>query len=561
MPTYQVKDPVSGKTLRLTGDSPPTEEELQAIFSSRSTAALATPKKESVPAEVKKEDKSGGFLSNALRDAGDITSGVYNMIRHPIDTASGLGKLAIGGSGAIQKELGLLDRNVPIEGEEAARSLAAPFVKGYNNPSGIPSQLANYAYNKPLSAAMDLSGVLGIAGKAAKVGGAAKLAQGLQSASSAIDPMSQGINAVGAISKKVSPFIPKVRNELFGISTGAGPAAIERAVEGTPAFKEGLRGKITGDQIVDGARSALEKIQAKRGADYRKQLEEITEQANTRGSAAANIDVTPINKKLEELYRDFNVKRLGNTGADPNFDTTRIPMGKKGRRDINEILETVATWGKAKGDFSAIGLDTLKRQLDDFYSDSSQARRFVADLRDTVHKTISEAVPEYAVMTNGYEEASTLIKNIQKTLMLQSGNSQRTADQVLRRLTSAMHERFELRKDLIDVLGQKGAANLTDAVAGHAMSNVMPKGLVSRIHMGGVAALAHLVNPMLWPALAAASPRVMGEFLSGYGRLLNYGKRVKAKLPSMPDIPVPNIPTSALTQGAFQTQRLVPEEK
>jgi hypothetical protein len=34
MPTYQVTDPTTGKKLRLTGDSPPTEQELEQIFSS-----------------------------------------------------------------------------------------------------------------------------------------------------------------------------------------------------------------------------------------------------------------------------------------------------------------------------------------------------------------------------------------------------------------------------------------------------------------------------------------------------------------------------------------------
>lgn len=38
MPTYKVTDPSSGKTLRLTGDSPPTEAELEEIFASQGAA-------------------------------------------------------------------------------------------------------------------------------------------------------------------------------------------------------------------------------------------------------------------------------------------------------------------------------------------------------------------------------------------------------------------------------------------------------------------------------------------------------------------------------------------
>jgi hypothetical protein len=37
MPVYKVSDPVTGLTLKLTGDSPPTEEELTHIFDTMST--------------------------------------------------------------------------------------------------------------------------------------------------------------------------------------------------------------------------------------------------------------------------------------------------------------------------------------------------------------------------------------------------------------------------------------------------------------------------------------------------------------------------------------------
>lgn len=41
MPTYKIKDPQSGKTIRITGDSPPTEQELNQIFAS--TGGSPTP--------------------------------------------------------------------------------------------------------------------------------------------------------------------------------------------------------------------------------------------------------------------------------------------------------------------------------------------------------------------------------------------------------------------------------------------------------------------------------------------------------------------------------------
>ncbi len=49
MPTYKVTDPDSGRTLRLTGDSPPTEDELNEIFGSQG-AVSETPQSESIAA-------------------------------------------------------------------------------------------------------------------------------------------------------------------------------------------------------------------------------------------------------------------------------------------------------------------------------------------------------------------------------------------------------------------------------------------------------------------------------------------------------------------------------
>ena len=206
MPTYKITDPASGKTLKLTGDSPPTEAELTQIFGSVSQKESPAPPKETEVPETKKEGKSvGGFLGNALNDAGDIASGVYNMVRHPIDTATGLGKLAVGGSAAIQKKLGLLDRDVPIEGESSARKLAAPFVEAYRNPGGIPGQLAEYGYNKPVSAAFTLSGGLGTAGAAARAGSASRIANAMSAGSQVANPINMagkiGTSGASALSK------------------------------------------------------------------------------------------------------------------------------------------------------------------------------------------------------------------------------------------------------------------------------------------------------------------------------------------------------------------------
>lgn len=94
MPRYTVKDPISGKTVVLTGDSPPTEAELNQIF-----AELARPSK---PAST--EDftdptaPAGGAVSRAVAGVkrqllptdrlSDVIDGPMYAAQHPIDALS-----------------------------------------------------------------------------------------------------------------------------------------------------------------------------------------------------------------------------------------------------------------------------------------------------------------------------------------------------------------------------------------------------------------------------------------------------------------------------------------
>ena len=277
-------------------------------------------------------------------------------------------------------------------------------------------------------------------------------------------------------------------------------------------FDKALRGKITGEEIVDNTKSALYSLKNQRADAYQSKLVNITKNQ-------APIDLKPVAKGLAENMRRFNVK----FNPDGSIDTNRIAMGKAGREDIKEMIERVGRWGSEKGDNTASGLDTLKRQLDDFYSDSSQARAFVQSMRDTVNNTITKSVPEYKEMTKGYAESTRLIKDIESGLMLRKqGMSGRIiADQTLRRLTSSMKDNFELRRDLVQILGVKAEQDLSGQIAGYSMRSILPVGLAGTgPAIVGEAALAHFVNPYFWPVLAASSPRASAEFLRMFGKAL-----------------------------------------
>lgn len=326
---------------------------------------------------------------------------------------------------------------------------------------------------------------------------------------------------LGPIANKAITGIAKgagrIGREILGSTTGAGRGAVEGAIDGGKGFTDAMRGKISGEEVAQNARDALQVVRDKRAFAYQDQLKQIDANQNP-------IDLQPIYNKTAQLMKNFNV-RINPKGE---IDISRVKMGEAGKRDIEKIIKRIQDHGTQAGDNTASGLDGLKRELDDFYSDSSQARAFVASLRKEVNDTIVKHVPAYKEMTQKYAEATNLIKDIESGLMLKKTamSGRVTADNTLRRLTSAMRENFEMRKDLLEALGKESGADISGQVAGYSMNQALPHGLMGKIGGGGLAYLAYL-NPKMWPLMAAASPRAVGEFLNVYGKAMRTTKPVR----------------------------------
>ena len=348
------------------------------------------------------------------------------------------------------------------------------------------------------------------------------------------------MEAGGQVIGKAAPVVARmagkpVKSAIAGL-TGTGRGAVETTIEAGKGagpgltfhplktvndFDRALRGKITGEEIVQNARSALRSMKNLRQADYIKDLAEISKNNKP-------IDIKPVRNKFYKLIDEYGIKLKYDIKKDKySIDASRAAMSRKGVKDLEDIFEIIEDFGTKDGDNTAIGLDTLKRQLDDFYSESRGASAFVTNLRNKVKNTIINDVPQYKEMMNNYSEATTLIKDIEADLMLrkQGMTGRITADKTLRRLMTAMKsakgERYEIRGDLIRVLGSQGQSDLMEQIAGYAMNELRPRG-ISGTGTGMVAhaALTQL-NPAFYATLAASSPRIAGEFLRAWGKMIS----------------------------------------
>jgi hypothetical protein len=345
----------------------------------------------------------------------------------------------------------------------------------------------------------------------------------------------------GQVLGKVLPEAAKVAGkgiqQLWGRGTGTGGATIGDAVKSgletgvtlnpiksaTP-FDRGLRGQATGDEIVAEANSLLQKIVDKRGAEYVAKLEKIK-----------------TNPKVLEEVNDGLVKKLSDLNSSDKFEikVTNDPKGKlsvdyskstivEGQPVVTRAIEDINGWT----DKTPAGLDKLAKRIGTYarqVKKGTPADAFLTQLNQTIRDGLKKAVPGYAEMTKGYSEASKLIEDIEKTLSIKmsGGTGKYTADQTLRRLTSAMKDNFSLRREMVDILGAEGGKDLSSKISGYAMSSFVPVGLSGAAPvLVGEWALAKFISPKFWPILAASSPRVAGEFLRMYGKFLGQIKGV-----------------------------------
>lgn len=301
-------------------------------------------------------------------------------------------------------------------------------------------------------------------------------------------------------------------SQVLGAGTGTGASSIKQAFksasegpDSAQAFTKAMRGEITPEEVVKSAHDIVGNIKESRGSEYVKNLKSIGEDTKTH-------DINTVSDKLTEQLNKFNIKE-SKDGLD--FSRSSIANNGSARADVQGVYDTVKSWGTKEGDTTGIGLDTLKKQLSDFYSPSSQARAFVQGVKTPVMDILNKEVPGYKDMTSKYAKVSDFLDEIKSAT---GAGSNQKPDTVFTKLTTAMKADKEFRLQVMDEM-TKTDPTFMSKVAGSNMQSWIPKGLVGRgIDVSaGLGALAHVFNPSIIPALLGTSPRVVGEFVRAMG--------------------------------------------
>lgn len=528
MAKYKVTAP-DGKQLIINGPDGASQEEVMAKAKELYAAQQAQPAPETAPVteEQPQEDQdpltAGEVVSGAAESffpsLGREVSGIWDAVTNPIDTAMTVIDL---GAGVLQNVLP--ESLVQLIGEDEESRELASAVGGYiaDRYGGLENIKKTIATDSAGFAA-DLAGILSggatIAGKVAvKSAKFAKIAPALKKASETaalIDPITLTAK-VGA--KGVTKVGGKVLAPVLALTSGVGKKSIEQAYEagfeGGKALEE-FRDNMKGADpqlILDDAVNNLEKLRQEKNASYTEGMKDLE-------ASDVKISYNKIDYALNQAK-----KKAG------NIDTKTARVLKRVESMVNQAKET--------GYNSPVQMDELKRAINEIRMDQpagSQRQAVVGQVQDTIRDLIVKAAPEYGKTMELYGTAAERIKELRQVLSVG-----KNPDTALRKLLSVMRDNVQTNYGKRATLAEElGGTSLLNKIAGQELSSAMPRGMTGRLLGGGAVGfgavtggLGGLLTPGAIPALAAASPRVIGEAAQLTGQARRKVKQAAQVVPS-----------------------------
>lgn len=441
-------------------------------------------------------------LSNLPASAGNFVNALVQPIIHPIDTGKALVSLADAVGSKISRPGNLLRVGDPeptpeqlkarAEREAPADAVGQFLVDRYGSEEGIKNTLAT----DPVGVMADVATVLtgGGAAAARAPGIVGKVGQVTGKLGAAIDPLTIAGDAVKGAGRLAEPVI----SNTLGMTTGAGTESVRVAGragrEGGDAaktFTANMRGDVPVDQIVDMAKSGLEKIRQERAEAYK----------------AGKVDLSKDKTVIPFDDIDAAIGKASEVGAFKGVNINR-PAGKT----MDEISAIVSEWKALDpAEFhTPEGLDALKRSIGavrDSAEHGTPARVAADRVYNAVKTEIETQAPAYAKMMEDYARSSEKLKEVTRTFSL---GERATGETAARKLQAATRDGAQTswrnRGELLEELS-KYVPDLPYAIAGQSTNALAPRGIVGR---GGLTAslIANPANALLAPAF---SPRFVGE--------------------------------------------------
>lgn len=467
-----------------------------------------------------------GAAINAPSSAVQFGRDVVEPFLSPVETAKSafnLGKSVLG-------KAGITDAN-----PELANQVGQHFVNRYGS---VDNAMRTFSTD-PVGMASDVAGLLTGGGvlaakAAAKAPRVARAAQVVESAGRMIDPLNVATKAVKGTGAAAAG--------TLGFTTGTGYEAVkETAKAGYQGGKQGeafvseMRKKSTPDAVVTEAEKAVNNLREQRSREYKQNMANVTQDKTV-------LDFQPIRDEFDKLkgMGQFKGKTINEPAA----------------AAVQKIEDIIGDWEFSDpAEFhTPEGLDKLKQKIynqSKGYAPNSPERLVADQMYRSVRQVVAKQAPDYMRAMGDYEQASDLLKELERGLSL---SDRATVDTTTRKLQSILRDNantnYGQRVALGRQLEQAGAETLFPRLAGQAMSAKLPRSLSGQLTGAGIVTNAAqnipglLTDPTMIGAAALTSPRLVGEGVFKAGQvasgplrlaemLSKYGDQLSARNPSM----------------------------
>jgi hypothetical protein len=489
-------------------------DQLNALGIKPDTSAPAPALAAPAPAAPQQPDTDWSALpSHILPSAASFAGNIGHALLHPIQTAETVGDI---GLGALEK-LGIS----PTSGHE---DYANAFGQMLADRYGGLDRIKQTAINDPVGLAADLSAIFSGGGALARGVGAAGAADVASRAAQLTNPLAP----VGAAARLAGRGAAELVGGL-GTHTGAEPL-IEAAKAGYSGgeqardFLANLKGNEPLEQTVEAMRTARDNIRAKRGSIYRQ------------GMAEVGLDQTPLSfGDIDAAMTDIQNSMVLHKGVARRIDDPLLGL-------YNKLQNQIGYW-KATGLNTPEDFDVLKQTIGDIrdgYQFGTPEKRMTSQLYGAIRQTIIDQVPAYGRVMEGYQQASDLLNELEKTFSLPLDQRRTAIDTTLRKIQSVLRNNvntsFGRRRELAQYFIDNGAPTLLAKIAGQSLNSWTARGLgklgteLGLAIVGGLGGVATgtLSGGILSGAamLPFMSPRLTGNVayrLGRAGRLGQYG--------------------------------------
>jgi hypothetical protein len=515
-------------------------------------------------------------FENVPRSVAGVGKSLWDVVSSPIQTAKALGNIAVGGVSKLTPPAtggpGVGPGFEEFMAEKKAESELPfeAFVQALKDRYGSWDAFSRTAYEDPAGLGADISTLLtlggatlrvpgvvartagvsktGIAGRTALASG--KAGEVLRSAAKLMDPVQLAVKAGTAGARRAQWLLETFLSEGVGVVTGTKARPLQKAMGfmGAPAahpeLAAALRGRITPMTTLNSLKRALANMREQRSMTYRARLAELPKDMM--------LDIQSIKRSVADQMRNYNIswgraparqvkgpRGTMITKQQPlKLDFSRSTISSKAdQAKIRQMIEDVNNWGQRAEDVTPMGVDTLRRRLDDFYSEGGQARAMTSEIAQKTRDVLDD-VPGYTEMTGDYSEMTDMIRDIQNELSIKPGTP---AGASMRKLMTVFSEKTGYREQMLNLLDSYVTEELGQQIAGLNLTGIAPEGLVGRSLATGAVVGTMFTDWRTMLFAGMSSPRLMGELFLAIGQ---------AKKVIRPIRDIGSIPVSIATEAA-----------